>query len=278
MSDDSTTENSNFRSELLDAASGMDHEPQQFSSTRVEAAGRVDPDDTVTDRQERLRGFEQSELSSSTVLLIGAGGLGSEIGEGLARKGVGRLVICDGDIVERSNLSRQRFFSEDIGGNKAVALARNLSDESSLDATFVGHPHHFGDALATTLDVDPDIVICALDSDEGRREVTNHYYEDCPVIVTGLGYEAVGGYVFVQEPSGPCFRCFRPNASGGGSCGPDPAVKDPGKVVGGYTLYSIDSVLMDRYRDWDLMEFFLSGDVPAGGKRLEQRCDRCSAE
>ena len=71
-----------------------------------------------TSRQEKIPGFNQSELNYGTVNLIGAGGLGSEIGEGLVRKGLGFLNIFDEDTVELSNLNRQRFYEKDLGKNK----------------------------------------------------------------------------------------------------------------------------------------------------------------
>ena len=83
--------------------------------------------ENVFDRQSRIPGFDQVKLTSATVVLIGAGGLGGEIGEGLARKGIGRIKILDADVVEPSNLNRQFFFKENIYKNKAVSLAENLS-------------------------------------------------------------------------------------------------------------------------------------------------------
>lgn len=60
----------------------------------------------------------QQKLAESSVLIIGAGALGTGIAETLARAGVGRLVIADRDYVEWSNLQRQQLYTE------ADALAR----------------------------------------------------------------------------------------------------------------------------------------------------------
>src|SRR5690349_17496888 len=87
---------------------------------------RVRSEDTrfsITHRQELISGFNQAKLTSATATLIGAGGIGSEVGEGLCRKGIGHLRIFDHDVVEHTNLNRQHFFKADLGRNKAQQLA-----------------------------------------------------------------------------------------------------------------------------------------------------------
>ncbi|QSF42619.1 ThiF family adenylyltransferase [Paenibacillus tianjinensis] len=54
----------------------------------------------------------QAGLARSSVLIIGAGALGTGIAETLARCGVGRLILADRDYVEWSNLQRQQLYTE----------------------------------------------------------------------------------------------------------------------------------------------------------------------
>ena len=68
------------------------------------------------------------KLRSACVGIAGAGGLGSVVAENLARAGIGRLVIADFDIIEPSNLNRQRFQLRQLGLPKAAALADNLRE------------------------------------------------------------------------------------------------------------------------------------------------------
>lgn len=68
----------------------------------------------------------QNILLAASVGIAGLGGLGSNIAVQLARLGVGRLVLCDFDVVELSNLNRQYYTTRDIGKLKTEALVDQL--------------------------------------------------------------------------------------------------------------------------------------------------------
>lgn len=67
-----------------------------------------------------------SKLRAATVGIAGCGGLGSNCAVSLARVGVGKLIVADFDIVDRSNLNRQYFFFDQIGRKKVFALRENI--------------------------------------------------------------------------------------------------------------------------------------------------------
>jgi hypothetical protein len=108
------------------------------SKTSIKLRGKPFPG--ADDRQKRIPGFDQEIFSKSSVLCIGAAGINSQTAPTLVRKGIGRLTLLDDDVVEPSNLNRQRFYIKDVGENKAVALARNLIRECIVATQVCGYP------------------------------------------------------------------------------------------------------------------------------------------
>jgi molybdopterin/thiamine biosynthesis adenylyltransferase len=239
-----------------------------------------DQSESVTDRQERVKGFDQSIMNKLRVLQIGAGGLGGEIGQGLIRKGVGALKIFDGDTVELSNLSRQFFYKEDLYKNKAAALARNLVKEGVRKSMITAHPIMVQKAIEDKVDMDCDIVICAPDNDETRIFISRYFYGKVPVIFTGLDQNANTGYVFIQESGKACIGCALPNAVNNERepCPNTPAVIDLVKIISGFVLFAIDSTIMKRKRNWNFRQLFLGGFVPEILKQVDRNggCPLCS--
>lgn len=81
-------------------------------------------------RQMIVDGFgrpAQEKLKKSSVLVVGAGGLGCPALQYLCSAGVGRIGIADADVVELSNLQRQVLHSEaTIGVSKAQSARQSL--------------------------------------------------------------------------------------------------------------------------------------------------------
>ncbi len=237
----------------------------------------------VFDRQSRVPGFRQEALASATVTLIGAGGLGGEMGEGLVRKGTGRIRILDSDVVEPSNLNRQLFSRKDIYRNKAVSLAKNLSRAGFGKTVLIGHPYTFEEAAALNLDLNSSAVVVGVDNDSCRVKASAYFLEkNVPVIFTGVADDGNSGYVFIQESKegNPCFGCLYPSAveevKKGISkypCPNTPAIKDILKIMGGIVIFAVDTLLMERTREWNYRTFFLDGSVPGGASTIKKKTD-----
>jgi hypothetical protein len=89
-----------------------------------------------------------------------------------------------------------------------------------------------------------------------------------------VDYAAEHGYVFVQEPGRACFGCLFPKSHKArkAPCR-TPAVKDILKVVAGFALYAIDSLLMKRPRNWNYRDIHLAGFAPGCECVIEKRND-----
>ena len=68
------------------------------------------------------------KLENAKVVILGAGGLGSNIAHMLARLGVGKMILYDFDVVEPSNLNRQHYGVNDIGKMKAETTAERIKE------------------------------------------------------------------------------------------------------------------------------------------------------
>jgi molybdopterin-synthase adenylyltransferase len=242
------------------------------SQTSIRIRGKALPG--AEDRQGKIPGFLQARLSSARVLCIGAGGLISFIAPTLARKGVGGLTLLDNDIVELSNLNRQRFYEQDVGKNKAFALAVNLQPECIYNTEIRAYPLRFEEAVADAVELTCDIAVCGVDNNPARIAVSHYFRERAkPVIFAAVSVDADHGYVFVQKAAGPCFKCLFPDASSTDTlpCPGTPAIADILQLVGGMVVYAVDGVLMHRQMEWNYRRFALASAHFDGAQVLPVR-------
>jgi molybdopterin/thiamine biosynthesis adenylyltransferase/rhodanese-related sulfurtransferase len=177
-------------------------------------------DDDFSDRYSRhLRLPEvglagQKRLEAATVLVIGAGGLGSPVAYYLAAAGVGTLRIADDDVVDRSNLQRQILHTDArIGVSKvesAQATLRALNPRTRIEAI---HERVTSDNVERLLE-GVDIVVDGADNFAARYLLN----DACVKLGKPLVYGAVHrfeGQVGVFDAgrhrgSAPCYRCLFP--------------------------------------------------------------------
>ncbi len=220
----------------------------------------------VTARHSRIRGFSQAKLGRARVLAVGAGGIISWLACPLVRKGVGVLHICDGDVVELSNLSRQMFVASDLYKNKAQRLARNLRRQGFCGTQLVAHPYMFEELLASGAVPEADIIIVGVDDDATRLTVMEYCRAHrIRVILIAVSPDADNGYVFVYEPNAACLACVLPDMvisarDGRKPCPGVPACLDILLTVAGFAAYVVDTLLMERPRTWNFRRVFLSGE------------------
>ena len=249
------------------------------SRTSVRLRGKAIPG--AEDRQKRVPRFDQEVFSNSSVVCVGAGGMISQIAPTLVRKGIGRITLLDNDIVEPSNLNRQRFYIKDVGKNKALALARNLQTECIVETEIRGYALRLEEALAREINLDCDVAICGVDNNPARVTASRYFRsKSIPVIFTAVSRDADHGYVFVQDRDGACIGCMFPDMINDDRypCPGTPAVLDILQAVGAFAVYAVDTLLMQRPRRWDYRRITLSDGAFDGGPFVPPRagCRLCS--
>jgi len=105
----------------------------------------------------------QIKLLRSTVAVVGLGGLGGNVVEGLARMGVGRLIVVDGDVFLDHNLNRQVLCSEDdVGLVKAEVTRSKVIQINAAVEVIVHIEEATRENLPRLLD-EAEVVVDALD-------------------------------------------------------------------------------------------------------------------
>jgi molybdopterin/thiamine biosynthesis adenylyltransferase len=249
------------------------------SRTWISLVGTAIPG--AEDRQSRIPGFDQATFSKASVLFVGAGGIISQIAPTLVRKGIGRVTLLDDDRVEPSNLNRQRFYIEDVGENKAVALARNLQKECIARTEIRARGFRLEEAIAHRINLTCDVAICGVDSNPARVATSRHFRaKNVPVIFVAVSRDADHGYVFVQDRDGPCIGCVFPDIVNDDRfpCPGTPAIADILQAVGSLAVYAVDTLLMDRPQAWNYRRLNLSDPSLDGGSMIVQReaCELCN--
>ena len=157
------------------------------------------------DRQELITWWDQSVLSRSKVLVVGAGALGNEVIKNLALLGIGDITVVDMDTVSTSNLSRCVFFREgDEGFQKAELVAERahaLNPEVQVTPV-VGYVQSNGVGWMRNF----DLVIGCLDNREARVWVNQACRKFGVTWIDGA-IEGIRGVVKVFPPTGACYEC-----------------------------------------------------------------------
>jgi adenylyltransferase/sulfurtransferase len=151
----------------------------------------------------------QIRLKSSSVLCIGAGGLGAPLLQYLAAAGIGRIGVIDDDIVEISNLHRQIIYRRDQAGKMKVDAAKARIHEINPDVTVETYPYQFTH-LHAELVKQYDIIADCTDNIM-TRYITNAccVQNKKPFVFAGISrYQ--GQCMMFTVQNGPCFHCVFP--------------------------------------------------------------------
>lgn len=152
----------------------------------------------------------QLKLLDSSVLLLGAGGLGSPAALYLAAAGVGTIGIVDDDTVDASNLQRQILHNTSRLGKLKSESARESIEALNPDVKVIEHRTRLSAENVLDLIADYDVIV-----DGADNFPTRYALNDASVL---LGKPVVHGSIFRFEGQttvfapgeGPCYRCLFP--------------------------------------------------------------------
>ncbi|XP_059209528.1 adenylyltransferase and sulfurtransferase MOCS3 [Centropristis striata] len=175
----------------------------------------------------------QLNLSKTSVLIVGCGGLGCPLAQYLAAAGIGRLGLLDYDDVELSNLHRQVLHGEE-NQNQAKALSA-ASAVKRLNSTVQCIPYHLQLSPENALQLiqQYDIVADCSDNVPTRYLVNDACVLSGKPLVSASALRMEGQLTVYNYRGGPCYRCLYPvpppaetvtNCSDGGVLGVVPGI------------------------------------------------------
>ena len=200
----------------------------------------------------------QIALREASVLVVGAGALGSPVAAYLAGAGVGRLGIVDFDVVEASNLHRQTLhFTPDLGVPKAESAAAKLR---FLNPEIVVEPYQA--RFAPAMLEGADLVVDCSDSFATRYEVNAACCAARTALVEG-GVVGLSGLVMAIRPGeSACYRCAFPEPPPPGAaptCAEAGVLGPAAGVVG--SLQALEALKLLAGLDGALLGAFLQVDL-----------------
>ena len=152
----------------------------------------------------------QKKLKAASVLLIGAGGLGSPLGLYLAAAGVGRIGIVDFDVVDYSNLQRQVLYSTKDVGRPKLASAKERLEGINPFVKVETYEMHLSSENALGLFSGYDIIVDGTDNFPTRYLVNDACVITGKPNVYGSIFRFEGQVSVFATNDGPCYRCLYP--------------------------------------------------------------------
>src|SRR5690606_28588986 len=169
-----------------------------------------------------------AELRDKSALIVGVGGLGCPAALALARAGIGRLVLCDDDIVDITNLHRQVLFDEaDVGRDKLDVARSRLLHEGAQEVDLIRS--RLLPDVAREMVREVDVVLEGTDNFPSKFLAADACYLERKAIVHGAAVRFVGTALSVAAHAAPCYRCLfedlleqgkAPNCTEAGVVGP----------------------------------------------------------
>ena len=152
----------------------------------------------------------QEKLSSSRVLVIGAGGLGSPVLLYLAAAGIGTIGVIDHDVVDLSNIQRQVIYTEQhVGRKKTESVAESLKNLNP-DVMVETFPFKLDPENAPPLFSKYDLIADCTDNFPARFLINDIAFSHAKPVVSAAAIR-FEGHLTIFDPrvhDCPCYRCL----------------------------------------------------------------------
>lgn len=153
----------------------------------------------------------QERLKASSILIVGAGGLGSPVSMYLAAAGVGRIGLVDHDVVELTNLQRQIIHGTSRIGERKVLSARDRLADINPEVEVVLFDEPFTSENAEQISKPFDLLIDASDNFPTRYLINDLCVLTGKANVSGSVSRFDGQVSVFWAEKGPCYRCLFPD-------------------------------------------------------------------
>ena len=160
----------------------------------------------------------QAKLGAASVLVVGAGGLGSWAAELLVRAGVGRVRICDDDSVEVSNLHRQSLYSEQDAAAHPLKVDAAAARLTAINSACRIEPftERIDPLTIHRAAKDIDVIVDGTDNFPTRFLINDYAVKFAIPWVSAGVMEGQGQVMTLIAGTTPCLRCIFPSVP---SCG-----------------------------------------------------------
>lgn len=150
----------------------------------------------------------QLKLLNSSILVVGAGGLGSPVAYYLAAAGIGVLGLADEDVVDLSNLQRQILHTTADVGHPKVESAKGKLTSINPDIKVNLYQTRINRENAAEIISHYDLVVDATDNLDSRYILNEACISAGKPFIYGGVLSMVGQVMTILPGQGPCFRCI----------------------------------------------------------------------
>jgi molybdopterin-synthase adenylyltransferase len=154
----------------------------------------------------------QEKLARSSVLIVGAGGLGSPASLYLAASGIGKLIICDHDQVDLTNLQRQILHDTTTIGKLKSDSAKETLRRFNPEIQVISLPQRATPDLLKKEIASVDVVVDASDNFVTRHTINQACLGHQKPLISGAIVRFDGQItVFdLRQQNSPCYHCLFP--------------------------------------------------------------------